>query len=31
MNILFIALNVCMDCNTDDVIHITELATSFSN
>jgi glycosyltransferase involved in cell wall biosynthesis len=30
MNILFIAPNVCMDCNTGDVIHVTELANSFS-
>ncbi len=30
MNILFIAPNVCMDCNTGDVIHVTELANNFS-
>jgi glycosyltransferase involved in cell wall biosynthesis len=30
MNILFIAPNVCMDNSTGDVIHVTELANSFS-
>lgn len=30
MNILFMAPNVCMDCSTGDVIHVTELANNFS-
>lgn len=28
INILFVAPNVCMDCNTGDVIHVTELASN---
>lgn len=30
LNILFVAPNVCMDDNTGDVVHVTELANSFS-
>lgn len=30
LNILFVAPNVCMDNNTGDVVHVTELANSFS-